>query len=65
MLKDTIDKLPPSLRKEAEEFVQSLLKRSTPAKTERSFKFRWGGALAELRADFNSVDLQHKVKEWR
>ncbi len=28
-------------------------------------QFRWSGGLKELKSDFDSVSLQHAVKDWR
>ncbi len=33
-------------------------KRGTP-------RFDWAGALKELREQYTSVELQHKIAEWR
>ncbi len=29
------------------------------------FKFDWGGGLSNLKDELTSVELQHKVSEWR
>lgn len=63
-LKEKIEQLPPELQEEVEEFVQSLVenRQGSERKTPR---FRWAGALKDLRTQYTSVELQHKANEWR
>jgi hypothetical protein len=59
-----VKKLPPEYQEEVRNFVEFLMEkrlkrlRGTP-------KFDWGGTLKELRDPYTSVELQHKVSEWR
>lgn len=63
-LKELIDQLPPELQQEVRDFVEFLLeKRAKRPRTEP--KFDWAGALKDLRDIYTSVDLQHKIAEWR
>ncbi len=63
-ISDMIKELPPELQQEVEDFVEFLLAkhRRTP---EAKFKFDWEGALKDLRGNYTSVELQHKILEWR
>ena len=38
---------------------------STPPPAGRKLKQDWAGGLADLAGEFTSVQLQHKVAEWR
>jgi len=62
-IEDKIRALPPNLQKEAEQYIEDLVKRSK----KRSFgQFMCGaeGSLEELGSHYSSVDLQHKASEW-
>jgi len=63
-LKDLIDQLPPELQQEVQDFVEFLLERRAK-KTKKKPKFDWAGALKDLRDRYTSVELQHKITEWR
>lgn len=63
-VEEKIRRLPPSLRQEAEDFVDFLIQkrlnrpRGTPT-------FDWAGALKDLRDQYTSVELQHQISDWR
>ncbi len=59
---DRIKELPPELQQEVEDFVQSLEKRAQKPKGQ--LKLDWRGGLRDLRDQYTSVELQHKVLEW-
>jgi hypothetical protein len=62
-LKDLVEQLPPELQEEVRDFVEFLLeKRKTRQAGE--LKLNWRGALRDLRNQYTSVDLQHKVLQW-
>jgi len=63
-LKDLIDQLPPELQQEVQDFVEFLLEKRAK-KTKKKPKFDWAGALKDLRDRYTSVELQHKITEWR
>ena len=63
-LKELIEKLPPELQKEVRDFVEFLLERRAK-KTKKKPRFDWAGALKDLRDRYTSVELQHKIAEWR
>ena len=63
-LDQIIRELPPDLQKEVEDFVQFLkAKRLKHHRGKPSFS--WAGALKDLRNQYTSVELQHKISEWR
>jgi hypothetical protein len=56
--------LPQDLQGEVEDFIDFLLKKR--AKRPRGKPtFSWAGALKDLRGQYTSVELQHKISEWR
>lgn len=62
-LRELLEQLPPDLQEEAKDFMEFLLqKRGTKEKGE--LKLRWRGVLRDLRDQYTSVELQHKVLEW-
>lgn len=63
-LKEKIDRLPPELQEEVEEYVQALIE-SRQGSERKIPQFRWAGALKELKDQYTSVELQHKANEWR
>lgn len=63
-LAEKIKQLPPELQEEVEDFVEFLLKKQGK-KRYRKPNFKWAGALRELRDQYTSVELQHKISEWR
>ena len=40
-------------------------KGGTKMAKKKKFTFSWEGGLSELKEKFTSVELQHKVSEWR
>ncbi len=62
-LEEMIQELPPEYRKEVEDFVQFLLEKQA-RKRKGQLKLDWRGALRDLRDQYTSVQLQHKVLEW-
>ena len=66
-LKELIEKLPPELQEETRDFVLFLLERkaSKVRKTRGKPSFNWAGTLKDLGDKYTSVELQHKISEWR
>jgi hypothetical protein len=61
-----IRELPEGLRREVLDYVEFLLKKYKGRKIgAKKFKFDWEGGLSEIREKFTSVELQHKVLDWR
>lgn len=63
-LDELVKGLPPEIRKEVKEFVASLIQKRQK-KPSGKLKFDWAGALKDLRDQYTSVELQHKISEWR
>lgn len=63
-VEERIKELPPELRQRVEEFVTSLVKMRT-GRSQRKPSLSWRGALKNLRNRYTSVDLQHKILQWR
>jgi hypothetical protein len=64
----SIGELVKALPPEAQEEVRSLvtvLSRKKIKKMPGKMEFRWAGALKDLRDKYTSVELQHKILEWR
>ena len=61
---ERIKNLPPALKKEVEKFVDVLLRKQRK-KSRGKLKMDWAGALKDLRGKYTSVELQHKISEWR
>jgi len=64
-LEEIIKELPEDLRKELEDFAQFLWEKNKKRKIRREPKFDWAGSLSDLANDFSSVELQHKISDWR
>lgn len=61
-----IRELPENLRREVLDYMEFLLKKYKGKETEANkFKFDWEGGLSEIREKITSVELQHRVLEWR
>jgi hypothetical protein len=63
-VQDLIKALPPELQREVEDFARFLLEKRTK-KPKGKPEFGWAGALEDLGGQYTSVELQHKVSEWR
>lgn len=62
-IEEIIKDLPPELQQEVENFARSLAARREK-KRPRKPTFRWAGALKDLRDQYTSVELQHKISDW-
>ncbi len=63
-LKEIIEKLPPELRKELQEFAEFLLRKRAD-KVGRRLRQDWAGALRDYRDRYTAFELQKKALEWR
>jgi hypothetical protein len=63
-LEELVRGLPPEIRQEVKAFVTSLI-RKREKKPRGKLKSDWAGALKDLRDQYTSVELQHKISEWR
>jgi galactose-1-phosphate uridylyltransferase len=62
-LETLIKQLPPELQEEVKDFVEFLLEKKK--KPRRKLKMNWAGALKDLKSKYTSVELQHKILDWR
>lgn len=61
-----INKLPEHVIPEVNDFIDFLLVKYGDKNINKSkFKFNWEGGLSNLKNQYTSVELQHKVLEWR
>ncbi|MCD6595854.1 DUF2281 domain-containing protein [bacterium] len=61
-----LQELPEYLRREVLDYIEFLLRKYKNKITIRkTFKFDWEGGLSDIRGKSTSVELQHKVLEWR
>ena len=63
-LKDMIERLPPDLQREVQDFVDFLLERRR-RKYGRKLRQDWAGALRDYRDRYTALELQKKALEWR
>ncbi len=62
-LKDYVEKLPPDLQQEVEDFVKFLLEKRVK-KSKKKLRLDWAGGLKEFRNKYTSLELQKKALEW-
>jgi len=63
-LEDVIKDLPPDLHQEVVDFARFLMEKRRPKRKGR-MKLEWRGALEDMKDQYTSVELQHKILEWR
>lgn len=63
-IEERINELPPELRREVEDFIEFLVEKRQKRLRGKP-NFPWAGALKDLRDRYTSVELQHKIAEWR
>jgi hypothetical protein len=63
-IEELINKLPPDLQKEVEDFARFLLERRAH-KRDAKLRQDWAGALRAYRDQYTSLELQQKALEWR
>ena len=63
-VEEMIKELPPELQQEVEDFVEFLVEKRLKSPRGKP-NFGWAGALKDLRGRYTSVELQHKISEWR
>ena len=62
-LEELIRELPPEFHQEAEDFISFLIEKRT-RKPKGDLKLDWIGALQDMRDQYSSVELQHKILDW-
>ena len=63
-IEEIIRELPPDLRQQVEEFVQTLIAKQK-RKTGVKLRMDWAGGLREFRDQYTALELQKKALEWR
>jgi len=63
-LEEQLQELPPDLRQEVSDFIEFLIARRRE-RTRQKPTFSWAGALKDLGGQYTSVELQHRIAEWR
>lgn len=63
-IEEMMKMLPEELQREVMDYVQFLLERKV-SRTKGPLSFGWEGALKDLKNQYTSVELQHKISKWR
>ena len=63
-LEELIKDLPPDLQQEVADFARFLIEKRA-RKLKGKMKLDWRGALEDMKEQYTSVELQHKIQEWR
>lgn len=63
-LEEIIKELSSGLRQEVADFARFLMGKHAK-KPKGKMKLDWRGALEDMKAQYTSVVLQHKIQEWR
>jgi hypothetical protein len=66
---EDFENLPKSIQRQLIEYAEFLIAKSKrnrkPKKDRNNFTFSWENGLCELKDQFTSVELQHKINELR
>ncbi len=65
IIRAILEELPEDLEKEVLDYAKFLLHKYSRKTEKRKFRFDWEGGLSDLKGKYTSVELQHKVSEWR
>ncbi|HNR32411.1 MAG TPA: DUF2281 domain-containing protein [Candidatus Hydrogenedentes bacterium] len=65
MLSDSIDRLPPQIKKQVIEYIEFLGRKHGICAKREPFRFAWAGGLSHLKDQFTAVELQHQAARWR
>ena len=63
-VEELVRELPPEAQAEVKDFAE-FLRQKNARKCTGEAKFNWAGAARDLRDKYTSVQLQHKISEWR
>jgi len=63
-VEEIMRELPPDLQEEARDFLEFLLQKRAKRPRVKP-KFDWAGTARDLSDQYTSVELQHKISEWR
>jgi len=62
-LPELVQSLPSELQQQVRDFVEFLLEKRKRPRGKPTFE--WAGAFKDLREQYTSVELQHKISDWR
>ena len=62
-IEELIRQLPPDLQQEVIDFAKFLMQKRQ-RKASGELKLDWRGALRDMRDEYTSVELQHRLVEW-
>lgn len=62
-LTELVQSLPSEMQQEVQDFIEFLLVKQS-SRPKGQLKLDWRGALRDLRDQYTSVELQHKIGEW-
>ena len=55
--------LPSEMQQQVQDYIEFLLKKRQKPRGKPTFE--WAGALKDLRDQYTSVELQHRISDWR
>jgi broad specificity phosphatase PhoE len=64
-LEEKIKQLTPEEREQVLKFIDEILSKKPMESSDRKLTFEWAGALADLKDQYTSVELQKQINEWR
>ena len=64
-LEEKIKQLTPEEKEHVLRFVDEILSKKSIESLDRKLSFEWAGALADLKDQYTSVELQKQINEWR
>ena len=62
-IQQLIEELPPDLQQEVKDFVEFLFEKHLK-RPKKDLELNWRGALSNMKEQYSSVQLQHKISEW-
>jgi hypothetical protein len=63
-LKELVEQLSPDLQEEVRNFVEFLIKKQKDRPRSKP-RFDWSDSLKDMRDQYGSVEMQHKISKWR
>ncbi len=62
-LPELVQSLPPDMQRQVQDYIEFLLEKRLKPRGKPTFE--WAGALKDLRDQYTSVELQHRISDWR
>jgi len=63
-LEEKIKELPPEYKQEVQDFIEFIFEKRIKRQRKKPW-FDWAGAMKDLRNQYTSVELQHKISQLR